>query len=180
MKVKSLRVSLGDARKHLDALWEGNSISKVCNGNFVVFTEDGWVSKPPLETAIDLSSNLEGFDVVREKLASLGTLPPVTTLVLETEEDEAIDIPFDDETHFAEPQAWIYLKTGASIEVTHEENGLNLPEQYFSMRVHCSDEDFENDKYHATCGIVAAYAGGLSAIAKPLIRYIETYGLENN
>ena len=61
---------------------------------------------------------------------------------------------FNDETDFGEPQHWIYLKSGRSLEVTHEEDGLPENEQYFSIRLHCSEEEFDNGEYSNTIGVI--------------------------
>ena len=61
---------------------------------------------------------------------------------------------FNDETIFGEPQHWIYLKSGRSIEVTHEENGIPESNQYFSIRFHCSEEEFDNGNYYETYGVI--------------------------
>ena len=61
---------------------------------------------------------------------------------------------FNDETDFGEPQHWIYLKSGRSLEVTHEEYGLSENEQYFSIRLHCSEEEFDNGEYSNTVGVI--------------------------
>ena len=61
---------------------------------------------------------------------------------------------FNDETPLGEPQHWIYLKSGRSIEVTHEEDGLPENEQYFSIRLHCSNEEFDNGEYSSTVGVI--------------------------
>lgn len=68
--------------------------------------------------------------------------------------DEHI-VEFNDETALGEPTAWIYLTDDTYIEITHEENGLDVP--FFSIRRHCSDKDFENDTFHKTCGIMDQY-----------------------
>ena len=61
---------------------------------------------------------------------------------------------FNDETDFGEPQHWIYLKSGRSLEVTHEEDVLPENEQYFSIRLHCSEEEFDNGEYSNTVGVI--------------------------
>ena len=53
---------------------------------------------------------------------------------------------FNDETPLGEPQHWIYLKSGRNLEITHEEDGLPENEQYFSIRLHCSEEEWEKGK----------------------------------
>ena len=61
---------------------------------------------------------------------------------------------FNDETPLGEPQHWIYLKSGRSLEITHEEYGLPENEQYFSIRLHCSEEEFDNGEYSSTIGVI--------------------------
>ena len=61
---------------------------------------------------------------------------------------------FNDETPLGEPQHWIYLKSGRSLEVTHEEYGLFKNEQYFSIILHCSEEEFDNGEYSSTVGVI--------------------------
>ena len=74
--------------------------------------------------------------------------------MLTTKEIENFKVTFNDETPLGEPQHWIYLKSGRSIEVTHEEDGLSENEQYFSIRLHCSEEEFDNGDYYKTCGVI--------------------------
>ena len=65
------------------------------------------------------------------------------------------DAVYGDETEYGEPRYWLYLKNGRSIEVCHEENGLPEDRQYWSFRLHCSDAEFEQDKYESTLGVIA-------------------------
>ena len=74
--------------------------------------------------------------------------------MLTTKDIENFKETFNDETDFGEPQHWIYLKSGRSLEVTHEEDGLPENEQYFSIRLHCSSEEFDNGEYWKTCGVI--------------------------
>ena len=74
--------------------------------------------------------------------------------MLTTKDIENFKETFNDETAFGEPQHWIYLKSGRSLEVTHEEYGLSENEQYFSIRLHCSEEEFDNMDYYRTCGVI--------------------------
>ena len=60
----------------------------------------------------------------------------------------------DNETEYEEPQAYIYFDNGRTLEVTHEKNGLAPDKQFYSWRVHCSDEEFDNDLFYRTCGVV--------------------------
>ena len=74
--------------------------------------------------------------------------------MLTTKDIENFKETFNDETPLGEPQHWIYLKSGRSIEVTHEEDGLPENEQYFSIRLHCSNEEFDNGEYSSTIGVI--------------------------
>ena len=74
--------------------------------------------------------------------------------MLTTKEIENFKETFNDETPLGEPQHWIYLKSGRSLEVTHEEDGLPENEQYFSIRLHCSEEEFDNGEYSSTIGVI--------------------------
>lgn len=61
---------------------------------------------------------------------------------------------WNDETEYGEPSLWIELPHDRHIEITHEENGLAPENQYYSWRIHCSDDEFANDKFHSTMGVV--------------------------
>ena len=74
--------------------------------------------------------------------------------MLTTKDIENFKETFNDETPLGEPQHWIYLKSGRSLEVTHEEDGLPENEQYFSIRLHCSNEEFDNGEYSSTVGVI--------------------------
>lgn len=58
------------------------------------------------------------------------------------------------ETEYGEPQLWLYLSDGTSIEITQEQEGIPEEDYYFSVRHHCNDEDFDNGIYHGTCGVI--------------------------
>lgn len=57
-------------------------------------------------------------------------------------------------SELGEPQAWIYLPNGRSLEITHEENGLQQEDQFYSWRVHCSDKEYEKEKFCKTNGVI--------------------------
>ena len=61
------------------------------------------------------------------------------------------------ETEYGEPQIWIYMSDGTSVEVCYEQYGLETSDFFFSVRRHCSDEDFDSDKYRGTMGIMEHY-----------------------
>lgn len=58
------------------------------------------------------------------------------------------------ETEYGEAQYWLDLPCGQSLEITHETYDLSEDEQFWSWRVHCSDEEFDNNDYHGTVGII--------------------------
>lgn len=61
------------------------------------------------------------------------------------------------ETEYGEPQAFIDLPKNRSLEITLEMEGLCEDDYFYSFRVNCSDEEFENDIFHSTCGIIDSY-----------------------
>ena len=64
---------------------------------------------------------------------------------------------FEAEDNFngwGEPQAWIYLENGRSIEIVHEEECLPPDEQYFSVMLHCTDDEFDNRSFYKTVGVI--------------------------
>ena len=62
------------------------------------------------------------------------------------------------ENGFGEPQAWVYLEDkDRSIEIVQEKDGLPEDEEFYSLRLHCSEEEFENDDFHSTIGVVEVY-----------------------
>ena len=64
---------------------------------------------------------------------------------------------FEAEDNFngwGEPQAWIYLDNGRSIEIVHEEECLPPDEQYFSVMLHCTDDEFDNRSFYKTIGVI--------------------------
>lgn len=114
-----MKTTKESALKHLDLLYKLNGIGKTAAGDFVLAYDTGWAPCPPDEAAEDLAGNLSGIDAIREKICKAGdenTILPVPDLIV-----EGRTIIFDDETEYGEPQAWIYLKDGTSLEITHEE-----------------------------------------------------------
>ena len=57
-------------------------------------------------------------------------------------------------TEYGEPQLWLYLRNGRSVEITHEEEGLMLDRQFYSVRLHCTDDEFASDDFHSTVGVI--------------------------
>lgn len=60
----------------------------------------------------------------------------------------------DSQTYLGEPQWWIYLESGRSVEITYGTAGLALADRYCSVRLHCTEEEFDNDIYHSTLGVI--------------------------
>lgn len=60
-------------------------------------------------------------------------------------------------TEYGEPQIWISFSDGTSLEITHETNELKPKDYFYTMRHHCSENDFDNDKYSDTIGIINSF-----------------------
>lgn len=60
----------------------------------------------------------------------------------------------ENDNGFGEPQAWIELSDGRSVEITEERDMLPKDAYYYSIRLHCSNDEFDNDDFHGTCGVV--------------------------
>lgn len=61
---------------------------------------------------------------------------------------------------FGEPQAWVDIEGDRSIEITHEKDLLPKDEEFYSLRLHCSEEEFQDDDFHSTIGIIETYCTG--------------------
>ena len=160
----------------LNLWWELGGIPKTAFGEYVICHENGWFSLSPDEAAADLQKDLAPVDMIRGNMIALGlSSPPIPDLLIRAADaGKDYAISFDDETALGEPQAWIYFKDGSSAEITHEENGLEPEKQYFSLRHHCSEEDFDNDVYHETMGVIEDCSGGLADIAPMLQRLADS------
>ena len=62
-------------------------------------------------------------------------------------------IGFPCETGYGEPQLFVSLPFGRSLEIVYEDTGDN--NRFYSFRIHCSDEEFDNDAFQNTNGILA-------------------------
>lgn len=60
-------------------------------------------------------------------------------------------------TSYGEPQAWISLDNGRSIEVVHEQEGLEEKDYFYSVCLHCTEKEFDNNDYNSTNGIIVRY-----------------------
>ena len=168
----------------LDQLYKAGMVGKYSTGEYVIASETGCFGMTPEEAAEDLAPKLAEIDLLMETARSdvRSALRDITLPDLMVSDPLANSkhvITFDSETAHGEPQAWIYLKDGSSIEITHEEYCLDPNEQYFSLRHHCSEEDFENDVYHSTMGVIDECSGGLVAIAPMLQRITDAIGISD-
>ena len=94
-------------------------------------------------------------------------------------ESDIIHSPLFDwngQTEFGEAQAWYLLKDGTTIEVCHETEGLKPNEYYYSLRRHCTNEDFDNDTFHDTMGVMESYHGSAEQMRDILDRYLRKMG----
>lgn len=57
-------------------------------------------------------------------------------------------------TELGEPQAWVELENGRSIEVTLEQHGLEGKGQFYSVRLHCNQREYENNDFSSTNGVI--------------------------
>lgn len=65
---------------------------------------------------------------------------------------------------YGEPQAWIYLDNGRSIEITLEQEGLEEKDYFYSVRLNCNEKEFENNDYHSSNGVIDQYTTSGSSI----------------
>ena len=71
---------------------------------------------------------------------------------------EDILIQFDKSKNgYGEPQAFVEIDKDRVIEVTKEMEGLGEEEYFYSCLLHCSEEEFDNDKFYSTGGIMQAF-----------------------
>ena len=76
------------------------------------------------------------------------------------------------DTAYGEPQGWLYLDNGESVEVTYESYGIPRSACYFSIRRHCSDEDFVADRYHETMGVIDSLVVSANALQSVIAQTI--------
>jgi len=179
-----ITISLESADELLNLLYRLGGIPKLSTGDYVIFfDEGGWSPCTPEDAAESLSKSLKDVDLVWARVSALSGASdeiPMPEIIITDSDGTDHKIEFLDETEYGEPQAWVYLKDGSSIETTHEEYGLEPNEQYFSLRHHCSEEDFENDVYLSTMGVIDECSGGLAAIAPMLQRITDAIGISDD
>ena len=81
----------------------------------------------------------------------------------------------DNCTACGEPEAWVYLENGRSVQIVHEEEGLLPDSQYFSVSLHCTDDEYDNGYCHGSCGMISSSCSydtpnvlDIEAIRRPL------------
>ena len=81
----------------------------------------------------------------------------------------------DNCTACGEPEAWMCLENGRSAQIVHEEEGFLPDNQYFSVTLHCTDDEFDNDYCHGSCGVISSSCSydtpnvlDIEAVRKPL------------
>lgn len=80
-------------------------------------------------------------------------------------------INFNDETALGEPCAWLYFSDDTSLEICHEEDNLEIP--FYSVRLHCSEDDFDNGTYKGTCGVISTdVCNDMNNVAKTVTKII--------
>lgn len=61
---------------------------------------------------------------------------------------------FNDVTALGEKQWWFYVENDRSIEVTHESHGLPEEDWYYSVRLHCNEEEYDSGSFDACEGVI--------------------------
>lgn len=61
----------------------------------------------------------------------------------------------NNKTTYGEPQAFIELPSGRTIEITLEQDGLSENEQFYSCRLHCGEEEY--NAHESTVGLIEQY-----------------------
>lgn len=85
---------------------------------------------------------------------------------------------FNEETALGKPQVWIYLSDDTTIEITHESYDVKQP--FFSICRNCSEKDFEDDTYHATCGVISSeVADNMTEVIQLLTKLLDDLAASN-
>lgn len=146
-------ISSNAAQSLLDAAYNANCLGRLANGDYVICHENGWFGRDPFELANELCEDIEGIDVLLKAIVEKEIEPPEFDAIW----IDGLKIDFSSETNYGEPQAWLYLENGESIEITYEKYNLKPKDYFFSIRKHCNEKDFNNDVYHDTMGVIENY-----------------------
>lgn len=180
--VKDVYVSAEFAYQHLKGIYESNLIGRYANGDYILMrklSEGAYEVECESEDELiqDMMYDMYGLSSIRKILAEVGKdLPFIDELIIEFEDDTVESIQFDAFYMAEERTGWLYLEDGTSVEITEERENLKPEDQFFSIRRHCSEKDFDDDTYHKTMGVIEETAGDLTVIKEEVIRMIEKYG----
>lgn len=98
--------------------------------------------------------------------------------VVNIDDNQKITIDMNETTALNEPVGWLILSDETSIEICHEEEGYKVP--FYSVRRHCSETDFDNEKYATTCGIIESYVcNNLYEVINKLTELLTTLQKQN-
>ena len=76
----------------------------------------------------------------------------------------------------SEPQILLSLESGRSVEITLESNGLLEEDWYYSVRLHCSEEEFDRGEYESTVGVIDSLIGScIDSAATALSMMLDMY-----
>lgn len=82
-------------------------------------------------------------------------------------------------TPYGEPQIWIQLSNDTALEITDETDTKNNKPLY-SMLHHCSSDDFDNNKYATTMGIITTNAySTIPDLEDGLSKFLENMAIQN-
>jgi len=70
------------------------------------------------------------------------------------EQDLDLDIGWW-ETEYGEKQGWLECENGRTIEIVHESHDMPEGTDFWSVRLHCSEGEFEAGKYAGTIGVIS-------------------------
>ncbi len=100
--------------------------------------------------ADEIESIAEAYDCELDTSNSLSKEKALLALLTETIPEDPNE--FNSETGYGEPQHWMTLPHGRSLEIVYEETGDD--NRYYSWRVYCSEKEFDNDDFHGTMGVI--------------------------
>lgn len=92
-------------------------------------------------------------------------------LLLHCDNNTDILVKFDEKTALGEPCTWLSFSDNTSLEICHEEDNLETP--FYSVRLHCSEDNFDNDTYKDTCGVISTnVCNDMNAVSKTVTNII--------
>ena len=136
-------------------------VSLLSDGTFDVYlSHEGSSGEHYEHVSADRIGELVADDVecIAENYGNIAKTPAKTTkegILLELLAETIPSDPneFNSETGYGEPQHWVTLPKDRSLEIVYEETGDG--KRYYSWRVHCNEQEFEDDVFHSTMGVIA-------------------------